>query len=150
MLTASYQPRARTVWIPLRTSIEICRLGEGHSLCPWECRLSVGKPFPRRNVLSTSIWLYLEDTNFHNRKAEDQYFGWNWRVLHSNPDNLHTTNMYHQVTTKINTLGKWKDDLLRTNELMSYPLVWLCNRLLYTSRQSTKVHFKATIWRNKS
>ena len=48
MLTASYRPRARTVWIPLRTSIEICRLGEGHSLCPWECRLFVGKPFPRR------------------------------------------------------------------------------------------------------
>ena len=38
MLTASYPPRARTVWIPLRTSIEICRLGEGHSLCPWGCR----------------------------------------------------------------------------------------------------------------
>ena len=48
MPTASYRPRSRTVWTPLRTSIEICRLGEGHSLCPWECRLSVGKPFPRR------------------------------------------------------------------------------------------------------
>ena len=39
MLTASYRPRARTVWIPLRTSIEICRLGEGHSLCQWECKI---------------------------------------------------------------------------------------------------------------
>ena len=45
MLTASYRPRARTVWIPLRTSIEICRLGEGHSLCPWECRLTKLKPY---------------------------------------------------------------------------------------------------------
>ena len=24
---------------------EICRLGVGHILCPWEFRLSVGKPF---------------------------------------------------------------------------------------------------------
>ena len=48
MLTASNRPRARTIWIPLRTSIEICRLGEGHSLCPLECLLSVGKPFQRR------------------------------------------------------------------------------------------------------
>ena len=50
MLTASYRPRARTVWIPHRKSIEICQLGEGHSLCPWECRLSVEKPFPRQGI----------------------------------------------------------------------------------------------------
>ena len=37
---------SKTVWIPLR--IEICRLWEGHSLCPLEYQLSVGKPFPRR------------------------------------------------------------------------------------------------------
>ena len=70
MLTASYRPRARTVWIPLRTSIEICRLGEGHSLCPWECRLSVGKPFPAKTtkmlstrnssilIMSSSVYLF--------------------------------------------------------------------------------------------
>ena len=48
MSNVSYRSRARTVWIPLRMSTEICRLGEGHSLCPCECRLSVGKPFLRR------------------------------------------------------------------------------------------------------
>ena len=26
-------------------STEICGLGQGHSLFPWECRLSVGTPF---------------------------------------------------------------------------------------------------------
>ena len=36
------------LWILLRMSTEICRLGEGHNLCPFECRLSIGKPFPRR------------------------------------------------------------------------------------------------------
>ena len=35
MLTVSFQRRAKTVWIPLRMRTEICRL-------------SVGKPFPRR------------------------------------------------------------------------------------------------------
>ena len=48
MLIFSFQLRAKTVWIPLRMSTEICRLGEGHNKCPLECRLSVGKPFPRR------------------------------------------------------------------------------------------------------
>ena len=48
MPTNSYRSRARTVWIPLCMSTEICRLGEGHSLCPWECRSCVGKPFLRR------------------------------------------------------------------------------------------------------
>ena len=48
MLTFSFQLRAKTVWIPLRMSTEICRLGEGHNLCPLKWRLSVGKPFPRR------------------------------------------------------------------------------------------------------
>ena len=33
MLIFSFQLRARTVWIPLRMSTEICRLGEGHNLC---------------------------------------------------------------------------------------------------------------------
>ena len=47
ILAFSYRPRARTVLIPLRMNTEICQLGEGHSLCPWECRLSVGKPFLR-------------------------------------------------------------------------------------------------------
>ena len=42
-----YRSRARTVWIPLRTSTQICRLGEGHDLPPWECRLSVWKSFQR-------------------------------------------------------------------------------------------------------
>ena len=32
MLIFSFQLRAKTVWIPLRTSTEICRLGEGHNL----------------------------------------------------------------------------------------------------------------------
>ena len=70
MLTASYRPRARTVWNPLRTSKEICRLGEGHSLCPWECRLSVGKTFPAKTtkmlstrnssilIMSSSVYLF--------------------------------------------------------------------------------------------
>ena len=49
MQTFSFQLRTKTVWIPLRVSREeICRLGEGHNLCPWECRLSDGKPFLRR------------------------------------------------------------------------------------------------------
>ena len=48
MLIFSFQLKAKTVWIPLRKSTEICRLGEGHNLCQSECRLSVGKPFPRR------------------------------------------------------------------------------------------------------
>ena len=48
MLTFSFKQRAETVWIPLRMSTEICWLGEGHNWCPSECRLSVGKPFPRR------------------------------------------------------------------------------------------------------
>ena len=43
MLTVSFQPRAKTVWIPLRMSTGICRLGEGHNWCQLECRLSVGK-----------------------------------------------------------------------------------------------------------
>ena len=46
MLTFSFELRAKTVWIPLRMSTEICRLGEGHNLCPLECRLSVGKSLP--------------------------------------------------------------------------------------------------------
>ena len=48
MLFFSSQLRTKTVWIPLRMSTEICRLGEGHNLYPSECRLSDGKPFPRR------------------------------------------------------------------------------------------------------
>ena len=43
-----FQLRAKTVWIPLRMSTEICRLREGYNFRPLECRLSVGKPFPRR------------------------------------------------------------------------------------------------------
>ena len=31
-------------------STEMCWLGEGHNFCPLECRLSVGKQFPRRCV----------------------------------------------------------------------------------------------------
>ena len=37
-----------SVWIPFLMSKEICRLGEGHKWCPLECRLSVGKHYPRR------------------------------------------------------------------------------------------------------
>ena len=48
MLIFSFHFRAKTVWIPLRMSTEICRLGEGHNFCPLECRRSVGKPIPRR------------------------------------------------------------------------------------------------------
>ena len=48
MLTFSFQLIARTVWSPLRMSKGKCRLGEGRNLCQLECRLSVGKPFPRR------------------------------------------------------------------------------------------------------
>ena len=48
MLTVSFQRRAKTVWIPIRMSTEICRLGEGHNWYQLKCRLSVGKPFPRR------------------------------------------------------------------------------------------------------
>ena len=48
MLIISFQPRATTVWIPLHMSTEIGRLGEGLNWCPLECRLSIGKPFPRR------------------------------------------------------------------------------------------------------
>ena len=49
MLTVSFQPRAKTVtefrfvWVQ-----KIYRLREGHNWCPLECRLFVGKPFPRR------------------------------------------------------------------------------------------------------
>ena len=46
MLIFSFQLRTKTVWIPLRMSTEICRLGEGHNLCPLEWRLSVGTPPP--------------------------------------------------------------------------------------------------------
>ena len=53
MLIFSFQLRAKTVWIPLRMSTEICRLGEGHNLCPSECRLSVGKPPKTTKMLST-------------------------------------------------------------------------------------------------
>ena len=45
MLTVSFQPRAKTVWIPLRMSTETCRPGDEHNWCPLECRLSVWKPF---------------------------------------------------------------------------------------------------------
>ena len=47
MLTGSYRSWARTVWILLRMSTEICRLGEGHSLCPRKWRLSIRTYFPR-------------------------------------------------------------------------------------------------------
>ena len=64
MLTVSYRSRARTVWIPLRRSTEICWLGEGHSLWPCECRISVGKPFLRRKrkccqLETRASWWYL-------------------------------------------------------------------------------------------
>ena len=63
VLTASFQPRAKTVWIHLCMSTEVCRLGEGHNwcplqLCPLECRLSVGKTFPpedRENVVDQKL-----------------------------------------------------------------------------------------------
>ena len=45
MLTFSFKPRAESVYISLRMSIEICRLREGLHLCPLECRLSIGKHF---------------------------------------------------------------------------------------------------------
>ena len=48
MLFFSFRFRANTVCIPLRMSTEICQRGEGHNLFPSECRLIVGKPFPRR------------------------------------------------------------------------------------------------------
>ena len=45
ILFFSFQLRAKTVWIPLCMSTEICRIGEGYNLCQLECRLSVRKPF---------------------------------------------------------------------------------------------------------
>ena len=48
VIDVSIYPKAKTVWIPLRISIEICRLGVGHNWCPFECRLSVEKHLPRR------------------------------------------------------------------------------------------------------
>ena len=69
MPTVSYRSRARTVWILLRMSTEICRLREGHSLCPWECRLSVGKPFLRKprtccQLETRASKLFLNGRNF--------------------------------------------------------------------------------------
>ena len=73
MLIFSFQSRAKAVWCPLRMSTEICRLREGHNLCPLECRLSVGKPSPppkttkmlsTRNssmlIMSSSVYLFFE------------------------------------------------------------------------------------------
>ena len=61
MLTVSFQPRAKTVWIPLRSSTEMCRLGEGHNECPSECRLSVGTMSPKITKMlstrNTCIWM---------------------------------------------------------------------------------------------
>ena len=54
MLIFSFQLRAKIVWIPLPTSTEICRLGEGHNLCPSECRLSVCFPI-KEHFLSCSL-----------------------------------------------------------------------------------------------
>ena len=49
ILVASYQSKGcMTVWNPLRMSVELCRLWEGHNLCPFECRLSERKPFSWR------------------------------------------------------------------------------------------------------
>ena len=51
----------------------LCRLGEGHSLCPWECRLSVGKPFLRRSwnycrlVTRASWWCFRQCTLSSNQ-----------------------------------------------------------------------------------
>ena len=51
---------ARTVWIPLRMNKKLRRLGEWHTLCPWECQLlvSVGKPFPQtpRKCCQLETW----------------------------------------------------------------------------------------------
>ena len=48
MPTVSFRSRAGTVLISLCMSAEISRLRKGHSLCPWECRLSERKLFLRR------------------------------------------------------------------------------------------------------
>ena len=45
--------RAKTVWIPLHMSTEICRLGAWHNLCPLECRLPVGK---HKRILTNVFW----------------------------------------------------------------------------------------------
>ena len=72
MLTFSFQLRAKTVCIPLRMSTEICRLGEGHKLCSLECRLSVGKYFPRRPRKCCRLetlacyWFHLQCSSFSN------------------------------------------------------------------------------------
>ena len=78
MLAVSYRQRARTVRIPLRMNTELCRLGEGHSLCQWECRLSVGKPFPRtprkccQLETRASWWCLLQCTFYSNQSVPSE------------------------------------------------------------------------------
>ena len=87
ILTVSFHPRAKIVWIPLRMSTEICRLGEGHNWRPLECRLSVGKPFPRRprkccRLETIACWLChlkLQCTCFSNQNVP-----WRNKVLKPN------------------------------------------------------------------
>ena len=99
--------------------------------------------------VSGSIWLYLANTNFRDMRqtinivAKIDELCTQTRTTCTQP-----TGTTESLKKKINRRGKWKDDLLRTNKLISYPLVWY--GLLYTSIHSTKVHVKATIWSNKS
>ena len=49
----SFQPRAKTLWIPLRLSKEICRLGEGYNLFPnyaADYLLEIPSPEDHKNV----------------------------------------------------------------------------------------------------
>ena len=50
MLTISYRSRARTVWILLLMSTEICRLGEGHSLRRMGMLIICWKTFPAKTT----------------------------------------------------------------------------------------------------
>ena len=63
MLIFSFQLRAKTVWIPLRMSTEICRLGEGHNLLE-NLPPKTTKMLSTRNsnmlTMSSSVYLFFE------------------------------------------------------------------------------------------
>ena len=76
MLTFSFQLRVKNVLIAIRMGTKICRLGEGHNLCPLECQLSVGKPNPKTmKMLLTKNEVYMIlfslETDLLNLKEEE-------------------------------------------------------------------------------
>ena len=82
-------PAESRLLIPLCMSTEICRLGEGHNWCPLECRLSVGKPFPRRprncyRLETLEFWLcHLQCTCFSNQFLDEigSFATWNQKFV---------------------------------------------------------------------